>query len=237
MRTVEYLDRRFYPGIQSHWDDRAFREFVLQRLSPDFVMLDLGAGAGILPAMDFRGHARRICGVDPEPRVTENPYLHEGKVGVGEKIPYANETFDVVIADNVLEHLAEPEAVFAEVRRVLKPNGRFLFKTPNWHHYMPLAAWATPHWFHKWFNQLRGRASIDTFPTVYRANTPRTLTRIGRKIGLQPGTFMLLESRPEYLRVSAPTYLIGILYEKMVNNFPLLGRFRIVLIGELIKNP
>jgi SAM-dependent methyltransferase len=236
MRTVEYLDRHFYPGIQSHWDDRAFREFVLQRLSPDFVILDLGAGAGILPAMDFRGHARRICGVDPEPRVTENPYLNEGKVGVGEKIPYADETFDVVIADNVLEHLTEPEAVFAEVRRVLKPNGRFLFKTPNWHHYMPLAAWATPHWFHNWFNQLRGRASIDTFPTVYRANTPRTITKIGCKIGLQPGEFMLLESRPEYLRVSVPTYLIGILYEKIVNGLSLLARFRIVLVGELIKN-
>ena len=81
--------------------------------------------------MNFRGHARRLCGIDPDPRVAANPYLDEGQVGVGESIPYPDASFDVVFADNVLEHLPDPAAVFAAVTRVLRPGGVFLGKTPN----------------------------------------------------------------------------------------------------------
>jgi hypothetical protein len=55
---------------------------------------------------------------------------------------------------------------------VLKPTGILLFKTPNALHYMPLIARMTPHGFHRFVNKLRGRATIDTFPTRYRVNTP-----------------------------------------------------------------
>jgi len=55
--------------------------------SGDLDIRDLGAGAGIVEEMDFRGHARRICGIDPDPRVVDSPYLDEGQVGVGESIP------------------------------------------------------------------------------------------------------------------------------------------------------
>jgi 2-polyprenyl-3-methyl-5-hydroxy-6-metoxy-1,4-benzoquinol methylase len=76
-----------------------------------------------------------------------------------------------VFPDNVLEHLYEPEEVFREVARVLKPGGVFLFKTPNKWHYMPTIAQLTPHGFHRAVNRWRGRAEIDIFPTRYRANT------------------------------------------------------------------
>jgi len=50
-------------------------------------------------------------------------------------IPYENDRFDLVFSDNLLEHLAEPLAVFRGVARVLKPGGVFFFKTPNKWHY------------------------------------------------------------------------------------------------------
>ena len=62
----------------------------------------------------------------------------QGKIGMEESIPYANETFDLVFSDNVVEHLSDPNAVLNEVRRVLKPGGLFFAKTPNKKHYMPL---------------------------------------------------------------------------------------------------
>ena len=43
------------------------------------------------------------------------------------------------------------------------------------------------------------------------------------------------EGRPEYLRFSAPTYLLGWLYERLVNKVPGLWRFRVLLIAELRK--
>jgi SAM-dependent methyltransferase len=138
---IEKLDHALYPGYARNWDDQLFRERVLRHLSPPAaVILDLGAGAGIVQQMNFRGHAARICGVDLDPRVVDNPMLDEGKVADAGGIPYPDQTFDVVFADNVLEHLPDPLTVFREIARVLKPGGVFLFKTPNKTHYMPTIA-------------------------------------------------------------------------------------------------
>ena len=235
MSLVSKIDDAFYPDVKTGWDDRAFRTFIIQRLNSDAIVLDLGAGAGIVCEMDFRGYAARICGVDPDPRVADNPHLDEGKIGTGESIPYESEAFDFVVADNVLEHLVDPVAVFTEVARVLKPNGRFLFKTPNKLHYMPTIASLTPFWFHQFYMKRVGRLEEDTFPTCYRANTPKTAIRHGRAAGLLPGKFHILEGRPEYLRLAAPLYLVGLAYERIVNSTSLLEPFRIVMMGELVK--
>jgi len=163
------LDALLYPGVEDHWDDRAFRERILDHLSQQAMeVLELGAGAGVVEQMDFREEAARVCGIDPDERVVRNPHLDEAKVGVGEAIPYPDASFDLVFACNVLEHLERPRAVFQEVRRVLRPGGVFLAKTPNRWHYVPLIASLTPHGFHEWVNRLRGREEGDTFPTLYR---------------------------------------------------------------------
>lgn len=229
------LDGCLYPGVQKNWDDELFRDRVLQCLSDSSEVLDLGAGAGIVAAMNFRGVAKRVCGVDLDPRVVANPWLDEGKVADAGGIPYPDESFDVVFADNVIEHLAEPEAVFAEVRRVLRPGGRFLFKTPNRTHYMPLVASLTPLRVHAALNRLRGRASVDTFPTLYRANTRRKVQDLARRTGFIVSKVERFEGRPEYLRMWWPTYLLGAAYERIVNSTPLLASLRIVLFAELIR--
>ena len=130
-RLTRWMDRVLYPRHTTNWDDQLFREIIATHIRPDSTVLDLGAGAGIVPQMNFRGLASRVCGVDPDPRVAENQYLDEAKVGLGDAIPYPDDTFDVVFADNVLEHLEHPDQVFREVARVLKPGGIFLTKTPN----------------------------------------------------------------------------------------------------------
>jgi SAM-dependent methyltransferase len=162
-----WMDDRFYPEYTANWDDGLFREEILNVIQPEHSILDLGAGAGIVAQMNFKGLVEKVCGVDPDRRVADNPYLDEGKAGVGEAIPYPDASFDVVFADNVLEHLMEPRVVFSEVHRVLKPGGVFLAKTPNKWHYMPTIARLTPHAFHRFYNRMRGRNSEDTFPRVW----------------------------------------------------------------------
>jgi 2-polyprenyl-6-hydroxyphenyl methylase/3-demethylubiquinone-9 3-methyltransferase len=50
---------------------------------------------------------------------------------VGEALPYADAAFDIVVCVDVLEHVQDLSKVLAEVARVLKPGGVFLFDTIN----------------------------------------------------------------------------------------------------------
>ena len=234
-RAVKWLDQRFYPDSVDRWDDVLFRDTIVRHLKPEHTILDLGAGSGRIQELAFRGQVARVCGIDLDERVVDNPLLDEGKVAGGESIPYPDASFDVVFSDNVLEHLEQPEAVFREVARVLRPNGVFLVKTPNFYHYMPLIASATPLWFHRAFNRLRNRDSEDTFPTVYRANTPQRLEQLAAAAGLTLEAHHLIEGRPEYLRIHPLTYPVGIAYERLVNRSRRLARLRILLVGEMRK--
>jgi SAM-dependent methyltransferase len=233
-KIINWMDRNWYPGSSAYWDDEVLREEVLKLLDGGS-LLDLGAGAGILKNMNFRGIANKVTGVDLDPRVLENPYLDEAFNIGGESLPFPDESFDLVVSDNVLEHLEDPTQVFSEVQRVLRPGGYFIAKTPNKFHYMPFIARITPHWFHEWFNKLRGRVEVDTFPTLYRANCYKDINALAHKTGFQVSAIDYIEGRPEYLRFNPLTYIIGFVYERLVNSMQFLSGMRIVLIIKLQK--
>jgi len=234
-RITSWIDRRFYAGYERNWDDKLFREKILAHIKPDATVLDVGAGAGIVAEMNFLGSAAFMCGIDLDPRVQANPMLNEGRIADAGHIPYADDTFDLVFADNVMEHIADPDKVFREIYRVLKPAGILMFKTPNVAHYMPTVARLTPHGFHKFINRLRGRASEDTFPTLYRANSASRIRRLATQTGFAVEQISRIEGRPEYLRFMPLTYVLGALYERIVNASSFFEPFRILLICELRK--
>lgn len=232
---VGWLDQAFFPEYAKNWDDQMFRDKIMPYLAQCATVLDLGAGAGIVQQMNFKGLVARVCGVDPDPRVERNPYLDEGKKGVGEQIPYTDNSFDVVFADNVLEHLSEPKRVFDEILRVLKPGGVFLAKTSNKFHYVLLIARCTPLAFHKWVNRLRGRHAEDTFPTRYLVNCEKDFRRVCQQSGFVPELVELHEGRPEYLRMTPFTYVFGIIYQRLVQSTVALRHFRVCMIGVARK--
>lgn len=232
---VAWMDRRFYPEFEARWDDKLFRQRILAYLRPEYRILDIGAGAGIVPEMNFKGLVSRVAGVDLDPRVEHNRFLDEGCVADAETLPYPDAYFDLVFADNVMEHIERPERVFCEIARVLKPEGVLLFKTPNALHYMPMIARTTPHGFHRFINKLRGRSTVDTFPTRYRVNTPSQIRKLASASAFRVEHISQIEGRPEYLRIWPPLYALGLFYERVVNSMEWLSRFRVLLIAELRK--
>jgi SAM-dependent methyltransferase len=145
-------------------------------------------------------------------------------------LPFDDTSIDIVFSDNVAEHLES-----SEIARILRSGGRFLFKTPNRWHYMPLIASLTPIRFHRWFNQRRGRAEADTFPTLYRANSKSAVEKLATKADLLVEAIERIEGRPEYLRLSPVTYLAGAVYGRAVNAAPFPAPFRILLVATLRK--
>jgi SAM-dependent methyltransferase len=230
------LDRQFYSGYTPLWDDIVCREMILSLAQPNHMMLDVGAGAGINEYARFRGHVARICGIDPDPRVLQNPDLDEARLGTADSIPYPDSSFDMALAWYVVEHLADPEIVFREVARCLKWGGVFVVKTPNLWHYVTIASRMLPHSMHDFIiSHIFKRTSVDIFPTVYRCNTQRRIRRLAAATGFRVREFRMLEPRPEYVRFSPLTYPFGILYERAVNSTDVLAQFRVVMIAVLEK--
>jgi len=56
---------------------------------------------------------------------------------------FAAETFDIVVTQDVLEHVYNPALVFAEIARTLKPGGAHIFSVPLVNKHQPSQVWAT----------------------------------------------------------------------------------------------
>lgn len=218
MGLVATLDRLWYPDHRDHWDARAFRTRILDRLTPDMCLLDIGAGRGNEAEMDFKGRAAQVIGADVDPVVLENPLVDRAVIITDKGLEGIEDgSVDLIVSCNVWEHVAAPKPFLDEAHRVLKSGGAMMAKTPNFWHYMPIIAHLTPTWFHKLYNRLRGRDAVDTFPTTYKLNTRADIARHAAASGFTVEMIEAEEGRPEYLRLTALTYLFGWLYERMVN--------------------
>lgn len=100
---------------------------------------------------------------------------------------------------------------------------------------MPTIARFTPLAFHRFYNRLRGRKVIDTFPTFYRCNSRIDAARCARTAGLDVEGIDFVDGRPEYLRLLWVTYVFGILYERIVSRFGALAPLRAVMLVQFRK--
>ncbi|MDH6181240.1 SAM-dependent methyltransferase [Microbacteriaceae bacterium SG_E_30_P1] len=93
-------------------------------------LLDLGCGPGTI-TVEFADRLApgRVVGLDAAAEVIERAVGEfsrdnlEFVVGSAYELPFADDTFDVVHAHQVLQHVADPVAVLREMRRVTKPGG------------------------------------------------------------------------------------------------------------------
>lgn len=110
------------------------RDFLLGRVARGQRVLDLGCGLGDF-AGELAAHGASVTGCDvAETALALARGRHPGIEFVlsgEEELPFADESFDVVWAGEVLEHVQDGLGLLGEVHRVLRPDGRLLLSTPD----------------------------------------------------------------------------------------------------------
>ena len=126
-----------FAGVANHW--------LLGRIDPGSVVLDLGCGAGtdLLIAAQMTGPAGRAIGVDMTTAMLsraqasadamglESVELHEALI---ESLPVEDASVDVVISNGVIDLLPDKDVVLDEIDRVLRPGGRLQLADVVIHH-------------------------------------------------------------------------------------------------------
>lgn len=112
--------------------------FVLRTLQTGERVVDVGSGSGFdsVVAAGQVGPDGRVIGVDMTKEMLDKARLTaaqlglpqvEFRAGLAEELPVPDNWADVVISNGVINLCADKAAVFAEIRRVLRPGGRLQF--------------------------------------------------------------------------------------------------------------
>lgn len=224
------LELRHYPesrfgGYTDVDGTIVFYTRIAALLEPEWTVLDVGCGPGVY-AIDpvpyrrqlrtLRGRVRRVIGLDPDPAAALNPFLDEFRQITGPLWPVEPSTVDLLIADQVLEHVDDPAGFFAECARAVRVGGLLCLRTSNLRSYVGLAARLVPNRYHRAVlrNVQNERASGDVYPTRFRCNTVGRVRQALRGAGFDAQVYGF-DSEPHYLSFSRLAYWMGVLHQRL----------------------
>jgi SAM-dependent methyltransferase len=221
-----------------------YRETLEARLAPGTCWLDIGCGRRLFPDWMPRGEEAQIAlksrlktafGIDPDfSSLKDNPFVQNRVAGDCGSLPFADSSFDFLTANMVVEHVANPHALLLEARRVLKPNGIFLFHTPNSLSYATAFARLVPQGLKaRLIAFFEGRKEEDVFPTHYRMNTPARVRDLSASAGFRIVDLMRVESSAQAVMLG-PLVIIELLWIRLLR-FPALRDYRSNLVVVLQK--
>lgn len=184
-------------------------------------VLELGAGPDNKTSKFLSMNCKELHGIDINRQILDNHYLSKAFLYDGNILPFDDNCYDVVCSDYVNEHLGNPKQTLAEIYRVLRPFGKYIFRTPNIYHYVSLFSRFSPLFIHKALsNKLRDRDSNskNVYKTFYRSNSKRACCNLLNNAGFDILEFRLIEKEPSYGMSLKVLFYIFMLYERLLNS-------------------
>ena len=121
--------------------NQSFLESIRGQLFSDWIgknkkVLDLGGRDGVLTKYFIKKNHVTLADIDENALeyAKKNYKVETMKVDLNQSLPFKDDSFDVVVMAEVLEHLPYPNITLGEIKRVLKTNGEFIGNLPLAYH-------------------------------------------------------------------------------------------------------
>jgi ubiquinone/menaquinone biosynthesis C-methylase UbiE len=199
------IQRYIAPGFKPAYVE--YEELLDQMVDNGISWLDLGCGHKMLAPwraekeLEITSRTSCLVGIDPD---LESLSMHRSirlrsQASVS-ALPFKENSFDLVTANMVVEHLDEPVQQFAEVLRVMKHGGVFLFLTPNAQSPLVIISRSLPDSVKsRMVGIVEGRKETEVYPTLYLANTCKAITAAATAAGFSQIEVRLSLSLPEFI--------------------------------------
>jgi len=132
-KDFNYFEQR--KGATAH-DERRVREYVISKVSKSVgSILDVGCGRAWVAkhylSKSINVYSLDISVTNPAKAMEIYPSVnHKGIVADSFHLPITDESFDCIIASEIIEHVIDPAAFVKELFRVLKKDGKLIITTP-----------------------------------------------------------------------------------------------------------
>lgn len=204
-----------------------YEEILNSYVGREKTWLDLGCGHQVLP--EWRSKEERelvnkcklMVGVDYDYDSLKQNKTVSNRIRVDiSHLPFKENSFDLATANMVVEHLECPDGSFQEIRRVLKPQGIFVFHTPNSLSYLAIIGRLVPSMIKdKLIFLLQGRKMEDVFRTYYRVNTRKRIAALSDRAGFKIMKVKMVVTPPLSI-IIPPLMLIELIWIRILMTTP-----------------
>jgi ubiquinone/menaquinone biosynthesis C-methylase UbiE len=241
LRYYWSFERVLAPGLR--YSQEFYEESLRELITPSTVWLDIGCGHQVLPEWRFNAEnelvnlASFVAGIDVDSNSTaKHRTIKSIWMGDVQNLPFPDDSFTLITANMVVEHLANPQRMFTEIHRVLVPGGTFLFHTPNVNGYITAVNKYLPDRIKKLAAKvLNGRDPDDVYPTFYRCNTEESIIHAASVSGLEVERVLHIPSTATFVKI-LPIAAVELLWIR-ATMLQSLARCRTNIIGLLHKVP
>ena len=232
-------EKRITPSLRS--SQYAYYEALRSAMTPGARWVDLGCGHQVFgdwmqrEQQDVIDRSGMAVGIDLDwQALRQHGGIDRRVFGDLTRLPFRDASCDVVSANMVMEHLADPAGVLTEVHRMLVPGGLFVFHTPSYYHWGTLVAKSLPDRPKKaLIRYFEGRDEADVFETHYRLNTVAAIRRYASRCGFDVIDLRHVSSSAT-LKMLGPVVLVELGYIRLIER-PSLAALRSALVVTLRK--